>query len=232
MPVLTADLLQKAGFRHGFSLAPANFSLLRTDRAGLVADQEALANELGFDPSRLFQATQVHGNVVVEAGSSRDALEGLNADAVTSNVSGDVVAVRVADCIAILVGDRATRRVTAIHAGWPGVVAGVIDAAIPRAGTDLVCALGPSIGPCCFEVGHDVAEKICNAAGEDVRVRKTDAKASIDLRRAARLQLRRNHVQDANMEDVGGCSICEKRFHSHRRDGTASGRMIAVIARA
>ncbi len=229
MPVLTAEVLEKAGFRHGFSLAPANFSLLRADRAGLVADQEALARELGFDVNRLYQATQVHGNVVVEAGGSREALEAQNADAVTSNVPGEVVGVRVADCIAILAGDRATRRVTAIHAGWPGVVAGIIDAAIPRAGSDLVCALGPSIGPCCFEVGHDVAEQICNAAGADVRVKKTHDKAWIDLRRAARLQLARNHVQTANMEDVGGCSICEKRFHSYRRDRDASGRMIAVI---
>lgn len=229
MTVLTAEVLEKAGFRHAFSLAPANFSLLRKDREGLVADQVALAKELGFDVGRLYQATQVHGNVVVEAGGSREALEAQNADAVTSNVPGEAVAVRVADCIPILVGDRTTRRVTAIHAGWQGIVAGVIDAAIPRAGSDLVCALGPSIGPCCFEVGHDVAEKICDAAGEDVRVRKTDEKAWIDLRRAARLQLRRNHVQDADMEDVRGCSICEQRFHSYRRDGDTSGRMIAVI---
>lgn len=229
MTVLTSNALSKAGFVHGFSISPENFSLLRADRAALRTDQEALARDLGFDVARLYQLTQVHGNRLVAATGDRFQLETEKADAVTSSTPGDAVAVRVADCIPILVGDRATRRVTAIHAGWPGVVAGVIDASIPSAGSDLICALGPSIGPCCFEVGHDVAEKICNAAGDDVRVRKTDEKAWIDLRRAARLQLARNRVQDANIEDVPGCSVCDTRFHSYRRDRDASGRMIAVI---
>jgi YfiH family protein len=148
----------------------------------------------------------------------------------------EAVGVRVADCVPILVGARGTGAVAAIHAGWRGVVAGVIDAALARLGEpsetgERVAAIGPCIGPGCFEVGAEVAESIAAACGDPgVIARRVGEKAFVDLRRAVRAQLVRAGVTD--VEDVPGCTRCEAaRFFSYRRDGERSGRHLAAIAR-
>lgn len=98
----------------------------------------------------------------------------------------------------------------------------------------LVAAIGPCIGPCCFEVSVEVAELIATAVGLPTVVveRYEPGKAKVDLRLAVRAQLRRLGLADDAIDDVGGCSVCTEggAYHSFRRDGDASGRMIAVIA--
>jgi copper oxidase (laccase) domain-containing protein len=115
--------------------------------------------------------------------------------------------------------------VAAIHAGWRGVVGGVVRAGVGLlGGRALVAAIGPCIGPCCFEVGRDVAEKL------GFVVRETGDKAYVDLRAAVRSQLVALGLDDARIEDVAGCTRHEPgRFHSFRRDGANSGRMLAAI---
>jgi YfiH family protein len=142
--------------------------------------------------------------------------------------SGAVVGVRVADCVPILVADPKTGSVAAIHAGWRGVEAGVIPAALALlVGGELLAAVGPCIGACCFEVGADVARRIAAVApGAKVVVREAGGKAFVDLRAAVRAQL-----EGLTVEDVPGCTKCGgARFFSHRRDGDAAGRHLAAIA--
>jgi YfiH family protein len=143
------------------------------------------------------------------------------------------VAVRVADCVPILLGDRDTGDVAAVHAGWRGVEARILAATIATLGARpgaLVAAVGPCIGPCCFEVGEDVAERIANASAPEVIVRRAAPKAFVDLRAAVRTQLRALGVEADAIDDVGQCTRCnEADFHSFRRDGEASGRLIAAI---
>jgi copper oxidase (laccase) domain-containing protein len=116
-------------------------------------------------------------------------------------------------------------------------VNGVIPAAIrvlrepyERSGPkDLACAIGPCIGPCCFEVGADVAERIATASRADVIVRREREKAYVDLRRAVRAILVAAGVTE--IEDVAGCTKHEpERFFSFRRDGADAGRLVGVIA--
>jgi YfiH family protein len=128
--------------------------------------------------------------------------------------------------------------VAAVHAGWRGVVGGVVQAALAhlairaRGSQGIVAAIGPSIGPCCFEVGEEVATALADAAPGDERIVLRDRdKPHVDLRRAVRLQLRALGVDDASIEDVPGCTRCDaEKFYSHRRDGARSGRLIAAIA--
>jgi copper oxidase (laccase) domain-containing protein len=95
----------------------------------------------------------------------------------------------------------------------------------------LVAAVGPCIGPCCFEVGRDVALEIAGAAGAGVIAAERGDKAYVDLRAAVRAQLALAGVAKNRIDDVAGCTKHEAaRFHSFRRDGKDSGRMLASIA--
>jgi copper oxidase (laccase) domain-containing protein len=133
----------------------------------------------------------------------------------------------------MLVANEASGDVVAIHAGWRGVVAGVVRSAVEWLGSGpLIVAVGPCIGACCFQVGTDVAEAIRRASsGTDVVVRQTGDKAFVDLRAAVRAQLQDLCGDGVRVENVEGCTMHEPlRFHSYRRDGPRSGRMLAAIA--
>jgi hypothetical protein len=221
---LVSPLLQHAGFRHGFSTRAAEIS---------EAFGARFAQAAKLDVAAVHQVKQVHGSRVIAARTTPEETWQNEGDAVVARPSDGAraVGVRVADCVPVLVGDTASGAVAAIHAGWRGVVAGVIAAALEELSPKgpLVCAIGPSIGPCCFEVGHDVAAEIERAAG-DVVARRTADKAWIDLRRAVRTQLQRLGVDSSKIEDVPGCTFCEKeRFYSYRRDKGTSGRHLAAI---
>jgi hypothetical protein len=227
--ILRASLLTKAGFLHAFPTRD-------TPDATLL---EALATPT------VIQVKQVHGARAVLAAEAA----GQEGDALVARAGDGAVGVRVADCVPVLVADPGSGAVAAIHAGWRGVVGGVLGAGVELlGGRGLVAAIGPCIGACCFEVGRDVAAQIgfkaaslrepasdnplASSRGMFV-VREEGDKAYVDLRAAVRSQLRALGLDDASIEDVAGCTRHEgERFHSYRRDGANSGRMLAGIAPA
>ena len=251
--VIASALLVREGFVHGFAtriggVSPAPFDTLdfgvQDEPANVVENVRRLGAAVGFDPAMLYQASQVHGARVLVAGGDPHAMRTEEADALVAFASAEralTVGVRVADCTPVLVADRETGAVAAIHAGWRGVVAHIVGAGVnamraPHASvaSRLVAAIGPSIGACCFEVGHDVAASIADACGDAsvvVRGGHESQKPHVDMRRAVRAQLRALGLDDARIEDVPGCTKCDAaRFFSYRRDGVRSGRHIAVIA--
>jgi polyphenol oxidase len=203
--ILTSSLLQQAGFSHAFPTRDE-------------ADATLLA-ALGVE--RVIQVKQVHGARVVLATEA----EGQEGDAIVGREPGVAVGVRVADCVPVLVADEASGAVAAIHAGWRGVVAGVVRAGVELlAGRRPVAAIGPCIGACCFEVGLEVADQV------GFVVHRRGDKAYVDLRAAVRAQLEARGVERKRIEDVAGCTRHEPElFHSFRRDGAESGRMLAAI---
>jgi YfiH family protein len=133
---------------------------------------EAIASCLGDPRARVRQARQVHGAhaIVVEEQAEGKDLEG---DILVTGRADQIVLVRVADCVPILIGDPRTGAVAAVHAGWRGTRAGAATVAVSvlaaRFGArpaDLVCAIGPSIGPCCYQVGPEVREAFVPEDGE------------------------------------------------------------------
>jgi YfiH family protein len=251
---LVSKTLQGAHFAHGFSMRgdrraggvseppfeSLDFATLR-DPAALKENQRRLGEAVGFEPGRLYQVHQVHGAALVVAQGDPARLLEQQADALVAEPgSGHAVAVRVADCVPILVADPTTGRVAAVHAGWRGVVADVIGAAVRHLGGapgELLAAIGPCIGPCCFEVGADVGDTIARATTSGAIARRDDArgKVFVDLRAAVRARLVELGLPDAAIDDVpdrtrNGCTRCDaQRFYSYRRDGDSSGRLIAVI---
>jgi hypothetical protein len=225
---LRSKKLTGEGFRHAFGT--------REDQ-----DADILA---GLAPHTLALAKQIHGASVVEAaaaaGAEADAVvarAGVRGEGMAAGVApppgGFAAGIRTADCVPVLLADLATGDVAAVHAGWRGVVAGVVPAALAAfaPGSRVVAAIGPCIGGCCFEVGREVAGAIEVASGgARVVVREAKDKAYVDLRVAVRAQLVSRGVDAAHIEDVAGCTKHEpERFHSFRRDGAASGRMTAAI---
>ena len=234
-----SHLLHEAGFAHVFPERDWTDARI----LGLLG--------LGAAPGRggasdaVVQVKQVHGATVVEArdvtrregGASSPARQPCEGDAIVARAADGRVAVgvRVADCVPVLVASAETGDVAAVHAGWRGVTAGVVAASVKAlGGGGLVAAIGPCIGACCFEVGRDVADAIARAApGAAVvapRPHVSPDKVFVDLRAAVRRQLQDAGVDGARIDDVPGCTRHESaRFHSFRRDGKDSGRMLATI---
>ena len=177
---------------------------------------------------------QVHGTVVVEAltiGVDRP-----EADAVTTRPDQPLAGILTADCVPVLLLDRRQRAAAAVHAGWRGAATGVLEAAVTflRArhqvcATDLEALVGPAIGPCCYRVGSEVRTAFeertgaCTAVAWDPR---PDG-LFVDLRVAARALLQ--NVGVAHVTLGGGCTRCDPRFHSFRRDGERAGRQLSFI---
>jgi YfiH family protein len=173
--------------------------------------------------AQLATLKQIHSSSCVAA-EGRAGLLG-EGDALIENQPGSVVAVKTADCIPILLVDERLRAVAAVHAGWRGTVARIAAAAVAsmsrQFGTrteDMHAAIGPGIGPCCYEVGAEVAERV---GGQ--------GRGHIDLPAANRRQLEQAGVTPERVYASNLCTMCRaEEFHSFRRDQEAAGRMYSL----
>ncbi len=178
----------------------------------------------------LATAKQIHSDRVLLVESPGPQGEG---DALISNRPGVGLAIRTADCLPILIADSRTRAVAAVHAGWRGVVSEIASKTIhamcqelDSKPEDLVVAIGPGIGPCCFEVGPEVAIQFAPFFPE----LDLSGRAKIDLVETTCRQLRRNGVSQGQISASGLCSCCSPGlFESYRRDRDGAGRMVAMI---
>ena len=217
----------------GISKGPfASLNLgLRTgdDPQAVAANRDRLNSCLPQQPKWL---QQVHGASVVETDAQAEMCE---ADAGVARRPGTVCAVLVADCIPVLLADRAGTTVAIAHAGWRGLAGGVIENTVGRMAVDsrdLIAYLGPGIGPGAFEVGANVRDAFLARDAEAGAAFTPHAagKWLADLFLLARQCLRR-----AGVGAVHGEALCTysdaRRFFSYRRERT-TGRMAAVIWRA
>lgn len=184
-----------------------------------------------LETSEVASLRQTHSDTVLLADRAGCLGEG---DALISNQAGIALAVRTADCLPILVADVRHRAVAAVHAGWRGAVSEIVPKTVSamrerfgsRAG-DLVVAIGPGIGACCFEVGPEVAARFAPFFPER---KDLGDRARIDLVETIRRQLGRNGGKVRQVAASGLCSVCHSRvFHSYRRDREAAGRMVSAI---
>lgn len=181
-------------------------------------------------PSEPLWLTQVHGCQVVECGTTMG--PGHTADAAIARRAGEVCTVMTADCLPLLVCDRRGSVVAAVHAGWRGLAAGVIEgtlAALGEASADLLAWLGPAIGPTAFEVGPEVREALLAA---DPAVASAFQSSAGDRWLADLYALARSRLMQAGVTQIFGGGHCTwsdpDRFYSFRRDGV-TGRMASLI---
>jgi YfiH family protein len=181
---------------------------------------------IGADVEKLALNYQVHSNRVVRAAA---AARGEHADGQWTDEPGLPMLAMSADCLPIVLArtDGRARAVAVIHAGWRGLLEGIADSAVEALGEgSLAAAIGPAIGPCCYEVGEEVAEPYRARFGDDVvRVGR------LDLWTSAERALVAAGVQHVDRFDR--CTACEpETFFSHRRDAGNTGRqgVIAYVA--
>ncbi|WP_428609837.1 peptidoglycan editing factor PgeF [Sedimenticola sp.] len=230
--------------------APAAIHAVISTRIGGVSttpyDSLNLGDHVGDDPAavaenrrRLTRAArlpadpvwlnQVHGTRVLDG---EGPVQNREADAAITSRPGQVCAVMTADCLPVLLCNRAGNRVAVAHAGWRGLADGVIESTLAKFSDPadrLLAWLGPAIGPDAFEVGPEVRERFIQADPEADRAFRPGRPGHwlADI-----YQLARRRLQQAGVGFIGGGDYCtvtdSKRFYSYRRDG-ATGRMASLI---
>jgi purine-nucleoside/S-methyl-5'-thioadenosine phosphorylase / adenosine deaminase len=203
---------------------------------------EAIAS-LGLEGRTIARNTQVHGKIVrtLTETSTPDQLNMYpDADALISNRDDIVLAVNVADCAPILLADPVVGACAAVHAGWRGTAANIVDAAVvgmhESFGSDpnnIIAWIGPCIKQPNYAVGEEVYKTFCQLlpqmnmddyfSGQDYRV---------DIAGINQRELQLAGLLEENILVSPLCSYAELELESYRRDGDGSGRMVAVIARA
>ncbi len=269
--ILQADLLKRQPWLvHGFSTRPGGESALDGEkvlnlgfaewdlRERVLSNRKRFLQALGAEGFALVPLRQIHSDVI-HAFKTAPA-EPCRGDASITNTPGLLLAVQTADCVPILLADPARRVVAAVHAGWRGTLRRIVMKTIGRLqmnfGTkpgDLLAALGPAIGGCCYEVGTEVAQafsaQFARAAEWFDELRTGDEpnplqwlsmappghnpppkKVRLDLRAANRWQLTEAGVKPENIAVNDLCTACRTGLlFSYRREGAQSGRLMAVI---
>lgn len=255
---------------HGFSTRPGGVSPFDGQsvlnlgftvwdlRENVLQNRRRLQAALDANDLALVGLRQIHSDIVRFFQSAPN--EPRRGDASTTNQPGLLLGVQTADCVPILIADPKNRAVTAVHAGWRGTLqriaaksVGRMQMAFGSRPSDLLAALGPAIGGCCYEVGVEVAtvyhSQFANAAEWFDELRTGDEpnplqwmnmmppghqpppkKVRLDLRAANRAQLLDAGLRPANIFLNDLCTACRTDLlFSHRKEGARTGRMLSVI---
>lgn len=223
--VTVPHLAALPGLVHGFEqrLGPAGWESREAGRARMTA---ALA-----PVGRLLLLKQMHGTAVQAA-----PWEGTpEADASVAEAPGLLLGIETADCLPVLIVDSRRRVVAAAHAGWRGTASGVtaqaVGALLARGSDpgDLLAALGPGIGPCCYEVGPELRQAF-GAGGEELFRPGSNGKPHLDVRAANRRQLLSAGLRPECILSLDDCTFCRSDlYYSFRREGKGAGRMISFV---
>ncbi len=205
-------------------------------------DAERLQAGFSVPPSRIGTLKQVHSPTVLEweeADAVPEGLEKRKGDALWTMISGTGVGIRTADCVPVLIAVPGVPACAAVHAGWRGLVSGIVGETVRRldgrfghaAVRGLVAAAGPSARGCCYEIGEEVADQLRPLpGGERFLARGRSAgKWTADLTSLALEGLAAEGVPRENLEAAGPCTVCSPGFHSYRREKTLAGRQLSFI---
>ena len=160
-------------------------------------------------------------------------------DALWTEVSGTGVGVHTADCVPILLAHREIRVAAAVHVGWRGLAAGIVEETVRalagRFGNaavgGIVAVAGPSARGCCYEVGEETAEALHDLRGKEEYLRKGQARGkwTADLQGIALAALWGAGIPAGQTEAAGPCTICSPRFHSFRREKSTTARQLSFL---
>jgi len=205
----------------------------------VLANWDKLAMAFDIPLENFLVLNQVHGDnifVIKPHGDYFTSREALNYDAIVTNRANLAICIKTADCVPVFIVDRVKKVIAAVHAGWRGSALGISGKAVrlmqSQFGSepqDLLAAIGPSIGKCCYEVDAIAAESFCHQknAADFLLPGKRKDKWMLDLVEANRRQILDCGIPDINIEAAGLCTTCHQdAFFSHRGSGGVTGRQI------
>jgi len=190
---------------------------------------------LGIRREQVVSPYQVHGTHVRPVGQAHTGTIQPATDGLLTITPGVTLLLRFADCVPILLFDARHRAVGLIHSGWKGTAGNIAAAAVAafarHAGSqpgDLWAGIGPSIGPCCYEVGEEIATVIAHANSEgDEALQRRDGKWYLDLPGLVRAQLAEAGVKQITLSNI--CTACHtEEWFSHRAENGRTGRFGAL----
>lgn len=192
-------------------------------------NRKILFSLLGIDGERVAFPQQEHTNVSQICTAP---MQYPHCDALATSAKDIFLAVSIADCAPVMLYDPRKEIVAGIHAGWRGASTKIVENTVGLMRqhyavdpASVIAFIGPSAGVCCYEVGKEVAELFPHECWSE----KDDGKFMLDVKKANMFQLLANGVQESHIEMHPDCSIHNHKYHSYRRDGKNSGRMLAVI---
>jgi len=270
----TSPILEKYGIVHGFftrhggvssgDFDSLNVSTARKDKGGNLDNPKNVFENyrisllvLGTAPEKAVGAKQVHENTVLRV-TNEDCARGINpslpemsgCDGLFLDESADrinALCIKTADCVPILLSSKDGKEVSAVHAGWRGTVVDIVTKAAEKftcKKEDILCAIGPCIGVCCYEVGEEVYEAVKRLFAFKGIEDKTDgmfrnvctcsasSKKKANLSEINKQLLLNFGIPEENIDVSGVCTAChEDEFFSHRASGGFSGTFVSAIRR-
>ncbi len=240
---LTIPAFEKIGvIRHAFTTRRDGLGA-RNNGIKQASDWHPVAGAFGIKPDRVITVNQVHGENIVRIDAQgliggKTGPRTVEADAMITNARGIAIGVETADCVPILLFDPGISAVAAVHAGWRSTVKKIVQKAVGRMrdefGSDpskMIAAIGPAIGPECYEVDEPVMASVRNAFPfwKDVATSRGNDSWNLDLVKTNMLELAQTGLAEGNIHSVGMCTSCRKDlFYSFRAEGR-TGRMLSVI---
>jgi YfiH family protein len=248
---LQSPLLSKCDFlehvfctRHGGSSQDDYKSLNMSFREGdeefrVLQNWDRLATAFAIPMEQFLVVNQVHGDTIfaiIPHGSFFFSSDELNYDAIVTNRTDLAICIKTADCVPVFIVDKVKKVIAVVHAGWKGTAL-EISAKVVRLmqkqyrslPQDILAAIGPSIGLCCYEVDQVTAEAFRGQNNSDIFLQqgKKKDKWMLDLPEANRRQLLEANVPESNIEVAGYCTNCNQdMFFSHRGSGGITGRQV------
>lgn len=239
---LTHAFCTRLGGTSPAPFASLNVSVRRGDRPENVRrNREIIAKTFGFAADHLLLAHQVHGDdfYITENTGDLSAAKTLECDGFMTDRPGVALCVKTADCVPILLVDGKRQVIAAVHAGWRGTALGIAGKAVQlfqdhfsSQPEDLWAAIGPSIGPCCYEVDEKVQREFAHHQAGNNALKATAKKDRwmLDLILANRQQLEAAGIPSAQISAAKLCTSCHRdTFFSHRGEGEITGRQLNFI---
>ncbi len=211
----------------------------RTNGIKRPDDWNRVASMFGIATDRVITVNQVHGSdIVLVDDRNYRSVKTLQADAMITRAPGIAIGVETADCVPLLLVDPASRSVAAVHAGWKSTVKKIVALTVKKmrdefgsAPEDMIAAIGPTIGPECYEVDEPVMGPVREAFPfwEKIATPRTAGRWSLDLVQINRNQLLLAGLPEGNIHTLGQCTSCRRDlFYSYRAEGR-TGRILSVI---
>ncbi len=246
-PILQFEsLVGQPGLVHAVTIGERNYAPHRGIGCEQAMDwRRQLCAGLGLDWTQLTSPSQVHGgdSLVVEPSDIGRGHDGRGSaiphvDGLLCNIPGVPLILMSADCPLVCAYDPIRRAIGAVHASWKGTVAGAAGQMVRlmqrhfgSRPEDLLAAIAPSAGPCCYEVGQDVLRVARTRLDDaDACFVEREGRLFFDLWTANTRQLTASGVPADRIGVAGLCTICDRRFWSHRRDGEPAGRFALLIS--